>query len=227
VTNSAAVAAAAGRVNVFVAGGTGYIGRPLIELLLKDGHTIRGLTRLGSEQKLPAGCTPVVGNALDASTYQAQVAPSDTFVHLVGVAHPGPGKDKQFREIDLKGIECAVAAAKFAGIRHFIYVSVAHPAPVMQAYTAVRSRGEELIREAGFNATIVRPWYVLGPGHWWPYAILPVYWLMEALPSTRDTARRLGLVTHRQMVETLRRAVGRPPDGVSILTVEDIRRLGR
>jgi len=214
-------------MNVFVAGGTGYIGRPLIELLLQDGHGVSGLTRQASAGKLPAGCTPITGNALDADSYQAQVAPADTFVHLVGVAHPGPGKGQQFREIDLKSIECAVAAAKFARIRHFVYVSVAHPAPVMREYIEVRSRGEQLIREAGLNATIVRPWYVMGPGHWWPYALLPMYWLMEAIPSTRESARRLGLVTHQEMVATLRHAVNQPAIGIEIRDVEAIRRLGR
>jgi uncharacterized protein YbjT (DUF2867 family) len=211
-------------VNVFITGGTGYIGRPLIQLLLDDGHRVRGLVRPGSEGKLQVGCEPILGNALDAVSYQGQVAPCDTFIHLVGVAHPGPGKAQQFRDIDLKGIEAAVTAARFAGIRHFVYVSVAHPAPLMQPYIDVRTRGETLIREAGFNATIVRPWYVLGPGHWWPYALLPMYWLMEAVPATRDSARRLGLVTHRQMVGTLHNAVSNPATGVEIKGVEEIRR---
>jgi len=211
-------------VHVFVAGGTGYIGRPLIELLLKDGHSVTGLTRPGSEGKLPAGCTPILGNALDADSYQSRVAPADTFVHLVGVAHPGPGKGQQFRDIDLKSIECAVAAAKAAGIRHFVYVSVAHPAPVMREYIEVRSRGEQLIREAGLNATIVRPWYVLGPGHRWPYALLPMYWLCERIPSTREGARRLGLVTLDQMVRTLVSAIENPSIGARFIEVPQIRR---
>jgi uncharacterized protein YbjT (DUF2867 family) len=29
-----------------------------------------------------------------------------------------------------------------------------------------RTRCEEMIRESGLNATILRPWYVLGPGHY-------------------------------------------------------------
>ena len=213
-------------MNVFVAGGTGYIGRALIEAMLEDGHTVRALARPGSESKLPAGCLPVIGDALNRATYQEQIAPSEAFVHLVGVAHPGPGKKQQFQEIDLKSIECAAAAAKFAGIRHFVYVSVAHPAPVMHDYIAVRRRGEELIRAAGLNATIVRPWYVLGPGHRWPYALLPVYALMRAIPSTRESALRLGLVTHREMVEALRAAVRTPAAGVKIVDVPEIRRLG-
>jgi uncharacterized protein YbjT (DUF2867 family) len=140
------------------------------------------------------------------------------------VAHPGPGKGQQFRDIDLKSIEAAVAAAKLARVRHFVYVSIAHPAPVMQEYIDVRTRGEELIRQAGFPATILRPWYVLGPGHWWPYALLPAYWLMELLPSTRETARRLGLVTHRQMLAALRHAVNNLVMDTRVMKVEDIRR---
>jgi len=214
-------------VHVFIAGGTGYIGRPLIEALLRDGHTVRALVRPGSEKKLPPGCVAVPGNALDAASYQSQVAPADTFVHLVGVAHPGPGKGRQFREIDLASIEAAVQAARFASVRHFIYVSVAHPAPLMRDYIAVRTRGEELILAADLRATILRPWYVLGPGHRWPYALLPVYRLLEALPATRESARRLGLVRHRDMVNALRDAVARPANGVAFMSVEEIRRLGR
>ncbi|HEY3837697.1 MAG TPA: NAD(P)H-binding protein [Bryobacteraceae bacterium] len=214
-------------MNIFVTGGTGYIGRPLIERLVEDGHTVRALTRQRSAINLPPGCVPIVGDALNAESYECKVAPSDTFVHLVGTAHPGPGKAQQFREIDLKSIEAAVTAARSANVRRFVYVSVAHPAPVMQPYINVRMRGEQLIRDGGFDATILRPWYVLGPGHWWPYALLPFYAVMEAIPSTRASARRLGLVKHAEMVQALRSAVEHPVAGVEILEVEEIRRRGQ
>jgi uncharacterized protein YbjT (DUF2867 family) len=63
-----------------------------------------------------------------------------------------------------------VAAAEANRFQHFVYVSVAHPAPAMKAYIEVRSRCEEIIRASGLNTTILRPWYVLGPGHYWPLA---------------------------------------------------------
>jgi uncharacterized protein YbjT (DUF2867 family) len=214
-------------VDVFVTGGTGYIGRALILSLVKDGHKVRALVRPGSESKLPAGSEQIIGDALDSTSYQQQVAPAETFIHLVGAAHPGPGKKQQFHDIDLKSIESAVAAARFAGVRHFIYISVAHPAPVMQAYIDVRMRGEELIRRAGLNATIVRPWYVLGPGHWWPYALLPFYLMAESFASTREGALRLGLVTQGEIVGALRCAVREPATGVSVMNVREIRRLGQ
>ena len=69
------------------------------------------------------------------------------------------------------------------------------------------------------NATILRPWYVLGPGHRWPYLLLPVYKLMEMLPATREGATRLGLVTLDQMVAALIDAVETPAHGVRMLEV--------
>ena len=209
--------------HIFVTGATGYLGRALIPELLRRGHRVRALVRPGSESKLPPGCDLVLGNALDGATYADAIAPADTFVHLVGVAHPSPAKAEQFQSIDLASANTAVAAARAACINHFIYVSVAQPAPVMHAYTAARAAAEQAIRDTGLNATILRPWYVLGPGHRWPYFLWPVFWLLERLPPTRDTARRLGFVTLKQMIAALCDAVEHPVPGIRISTVADIR----
>ena len=104
-------------------------------------------------------------------------------MQLVGVSHPSPTKAAEFRNIDLASGQSAVDAAKSAGVRHFVYISVAHPAPMMKAYIEVRVQCEALIRQSGMDATILRPWYVLGPGHRWPYSLIPIYKLMELLPE--------------------------------------------
>jgi uncharacterized protein YbjT (DUF2867 family) len=208
---------------IFLTGGSGYMGQRLIPLLLARGHEVRALVRPGSEKKLPSGCTPIMGNALDGNSYASQISPADTFVQLVGVPHPSPAKAAEFRQIDLPAGLGAVAAAKVAGVRHFVYVSVAHPAPMMHAYIAVRTECEEAIESAGLNATVLRPWYVLGPGHRWPYLLLPMYKLAELLPQTRDGARRLGLVTLEQMLSALTFAVENPVQGNHVMAVPEIR----
>lgn len=211
------------RRSVFIAGGTGYIGQRLIARLLERGHGVRALVRSGSEGKLPEGCIAVMGNALDGTSYAQNISPADTFVQLVGVAHPSPAKAAEFRKVDLPAGLGAIAAAKSAGIRHFVYVSVAHPAPMMHSYIAVRTKCESAIDSAGLHATILRPWYVLGPGHRWPYLLLPVYKIAEFIPNMRDGAQRLGLVTLEQMLRALTFSVENPVQGKRILEVPEIR----
>ena len=144
-------------------------------------------------------------------------------MQLVGVAHPSPSKAQEFHAIDHASGLSAIAAAKNAGIQHFAYLSVAHPAPMMKSYIAVRAECEAALQASGMNVTIVRPWYVLGPGHRWPYALLPMYWICERISSTRDGARRLGLVTLAQMTRTLVSAVENPCAGARIVDVPQIR----
>ena len=169
---------------VFITGGTGYVGKPLIESLLACGIEVHALARAESVSRLPSGVHSVVGNALDAASLPPPF-------HLVPPS---------------------------------FNVSVAHPAPVMGAYIAVRQQGEALVRATGIASTILRPWYILGPGHWWPYALVPVYAALRAIGRTRSSAERLGLVTRAQMVAALVHAVETPtPLGARVVAVPEIR----
>ena len=208
---------------VFISGGTGYIGRPLAVRLSAGRHRVHVLARPGSESKVPAGAIAAPGNALNEESFAAQVEGCDTFVHLTGVSHPAPWKEKEFRAIDQVSLEASARAAVAAGVSHFVYVSVAHPAPAMKAYIRVRTECEAYLRQQRLTCSILRPWYVLGPGHRWPIALKPLYALMEALPSSREGARRLGLVTLEEMVAALTWAVENPPHETRIMEVPAIR----
>jgi uncharacterized protein YbjT (DUF2867 family) len=182
--------------------------------------------RPSSVAKLPRGAEAVVGDALDATTFAKSVAPCDTFIQLVGVAHPSPAKAKEFRSIDLVSVRESVRAASETTVRHFLYLSVAQPAPVMQEYIGVRAEGERLVRASGLSATFIRPWYVLGPGHRWPVVLLPFYWLWSAFPKHRETASRLYPVTLAEIVRTICDAAEDLPMGVRIIESAEIRTAG-
>jgi uncharacterized protein YbjT (DUF2867 family) len=213
---------------IFITGGTGYIGSRLIKALLNTGdYHIKALVRTGSEHKLPPGCEIIYGNALDASTYEQSVTGTSVFVHLIGVPHPSPAKKEAFKKIDLVSVQQAAEIAKQGKPGHFVYVSVSQfPSNIMKDYQAVRSTGEELLSATGVKCSFVRPWYVLGPGHWWPVLLMPFYRIFSLVPSAREQVRQQGLVTINQMIATLVHAIKNPPTAqVRIYDVPDIREL--
>ena len=207
-------------LDILVTGGTGYVGRHLIPRLVARAHRVRVLVRAASAQRVPAGAATVIGDALDAPSVGAALKAGDTIIHLVGTPHPSPSKAEQFEKVDLVSIRATVSAAKPIDCKQLIYISVAQPAPIMREYQAARAAGEQAIADLHLTATIIRPWYVIGPGRRWPLMLMPMYALAELVPAWRSEARRLGLVTIEQMVNALVRAVEHPPSAGSVRIVD-------
>jgi nucleoside-diphosphate-sugar epimerase len=212
---------------VFITGGTGYIGSRLIKALLVTGnYHIKALIRKGSEKKLPEGCEVIYGDALNATTYGSSIAPATIFVHLIGVAHPSPSKAMQFKKIDLVSVQQASKAAATAGIKHFVYLSVAmYPTKIMKDFQETRAEGERLLLQQNFVCSFVRPWYVLGPGHWWPLLLKPFYWIAKFIPSKREAAKQLDTVTIKQMIQTLVYAIKNQPVNNTVYDISKIKTL--
>jgi uncharacterized protein YbjT (DUF2867 family) len=209
---------------VFITGGTGYIGSNLIPVLTERDHRVRVLVRPGSKAKLPAGCEVVSGDALDANSYRQLIRPADTFIHLVGTPNPLQAEVAELRAIDLVAAREAASACAEIGVRHFIYLSVARPAPSKKDFVAVRAECEQMIAQRHLNATILRPWNLLTPESRWPLQLfLPLYKLGEWIPFTRAAALRLGPVTLDQLILALVEAVESPVLGTRIVEVPEIR----
>jgi uncharacterized protein YbjT (DUF2867 family) len=211
---------------VFIAGGTGYLGKRLIKILLNERYDVTAMARQQSVEKLPKGCKVVIGSPFNVSTYVDAIPTGSIFIHLVGVAHPGPKKKDLFYSIDLASLKVSVEAAVKTGVKHFIYVSVAQsPTKIMADYQEARKQGEKIILAAGLTSTFVRPWYVVGPGHYWPLMFQPVFKLLELIPKTSVKAKSLALVSLKQMLLTLRNVVADPPKEINnIVEIQDIKK---
>jgi uncharacterized protein YbjT (DUF2867 family) len=210
---------------VFIAGATGYMGTRLTRRLLKNGYSVTALVRNGSENKVPAGAAIVTADPFNPGSFTPKIPAGAVFVQLLGVPHPSPKKAEQFKTIDLRSVTASVLAARASNTAHFIYVSVSmEPSGLMHAYQQIRKKGEALCLEAALPCTFIRPWYVLGPGHYWPVLLLPVYWIADLVPSLRKKARAFGLVTIRQMLESLVNAVEAAPTACRIIEIADIKK---
>jgi uncharacterized protein YbjT (DUF2867 family) len=82
-------------MKVFIAGGSGTIGVPLVRALVREGHQVSALTRTpGKQEELRAlGATPIFANALDRDALVAAVgaaAPTHVIHQLTALPKDGP-----------------------------------------------------------------------------------------------------------------------------------------
>lgn len=208
---------------VFITGGTGYMGKRLIKKLVARGCDVTALVRKGSEGKLPKGVRAIIADPFDANTFQQWIPKGAVYLQLLGVPHPSPRKAQLFRQIDLRSVTASADAAIAAKVSHFVYVSVAMTeTKLMKDFQDVRREGEGYLLTKGFPCTFIRPWYVLGPGHWWPVFLLPAYGIAKLVPAWKEKAKAFGLVTIGQMIQTLADVAEAPPQRVRIIEIPQI-----
>lgn len=201
------------------------MGKRLIKKLVDRGYDVTALVRKGSEGKLPKGVRAIIADPFNAATFKHWIPKGAVYVQLLGVAHPSPRKKEKFRQIDLPSLKASADAATDAGVSHFVYLSVAMAeSSIMKDFQGVRKEGEAYVLSKGLRCTFIRPWYVLGPGHWWPVLLLPFYGVAEFVPKWKAKAKAFGLVTIGQIVQVLLKAVEAQPQPKRIVEIRQIRK---
>jgi len=144
-----------------ITGGTGFVGRTLIELAVRQGHEVRALTR--RPQPDMARVTWVSG-ALDTPiALTSLIRGADAVIHVAGVVN-APDR-AGFAEGNIAGTEAVVDAAKGTGVRRFIHVSsLTAREPGLSDYGWSKAGAEHVVEASGLDWTIVRPTAIYGPG---------------------------------------------------------------
>ena len=157
---------------IAVAGGSGFIGSAIVRRLSRgDTARVRVITRDPERaRKRFADLAKLEFAAADINqpdAIGAAVAGADTIINAVqfdGYPVENPRRGLTFDRVDHGGTVALIAAAKPAGVTHFIYISGA-AADEHSANAAFRAKGraEHAIRAAGIAYTIFRPSLVYGP----------------------------------------------------------------
>ncbi|HEV7174166.1 MAG TPA: SDR family NAD(P)-dependent oxidoreductase, partial [Solirubrobacteraceae bacterium] len=171
---------------VFVTGGSGVVGRALVERLVSGGDEVVALARSRpSEETLRGlGAVPVAGDLFDEDALAAAMAGCSVIYNVAGVNtlcvdDPGP-----MLRTNVDGPPVVVRAAARAGVGRFVHTSSAatigeasgvvgredtpHRGWYLSTYERSKTEGERAVfeagREAGVEVVCVNPSSVQGPG---------------------------------------------------------------
>lgn len=139
---------------ILVTGGTGTLGRHVVELLRADGHAVRVLSRHAGTGPADPGVEHVAADLTTGEGVAAALAGASTVLHLAGSSS---GDDVKTAHL--------VEAARAASVDHLVYISVvgADRVPVTSAvdramfgYYAAKRASELVVERSGLPWTTLR-----------------------------------------------------------------------
>ncbi len=153
---------------VTVFGGSGFVGRSLVQKLAEDDCIVRAAVRdteAAQFLKVLGGAgqiVPVPADITDRASVDAAVQDADAVINLVGILYER-GR-RSFKRIHVDGARTVAEAAKAAGASRLVHMSAIGANPDSPAaYGRTKAAGERAVKDAFAGATIVRPSVVFGP----------------------------------------------------------------
>ncbi len=182
----------------FVTGGTGFIGRNLIEQLVHQDFAVTALHRAGSDvsglKAYPVDLKQ--GDLLDADSLKRAIAPDTEYVfHVAGDTSMWARHALRQAHVNIDGTANMLAAAEARGVRRFVHTSTWNVYGLEQgrinegsprrggnswvAYHRTKYAGEYLVRDAArrLETVILNPAHVIGryDAHGWSRIIRMVH----------------------------------------------------
>ncbi len=225
-------------MTVAVTGGTGFVGRALLDALERDFLETRALARKVPEISRE-GQSWIKGDLADDDALARLVGNAEAVIHVAGVTNAPDAAG--FHAGNVAGTMAVCRAAQAAGVPRFILVSsLSAREPGLSRYGKSKRQAERIVAASGMDWTIVRPPAVYGPhdgelfelfrsAKWGVVPMPPAGrtslihvrdladLLVALIPQDDRTSHRIfepddgkvGGWTHRELGEAIGRAVGR------------------
>lgn len=157
-------------MRILLTGGTGFVGRAVLQQLHTEGHAVRLLVRRPDSEPVrralapyDTGVEPCSGDVLQPETLAPACAGMDAVVHLVGIiAEHGA---QTFESVHARGTRNLVNAARSEAVRRFVHMSaLGTRSGSASRYHQTKWAAEQSVRRGDMAWTILRPSIIYGPG---------------------------------------------------------------
>ena len=214
---------------LLVVGGSGFIGREICRLAVRDGHEVRSVSRRGRPEVDEPWVDRVSWTSADLfkpDAWRSRLEGVDAVVHTVGIISEAPTDGVIFERMNGDSAILAALEAERAGANTFVFLSASvKPPGLRHGYLTAKRRAESAIADLDLDVVTLRPGPVYGSSH--PTLPAPVNTVLRLIGSAPPIASRLG-ESRPLPVETVARAAHRSafdPDE-TLLDVADIRQRG-
>ncbi len=153
---------------VTIYGGSGFVGRYIVQRMAKQGWRVRVATRRPNEAMfvktygVVGQVEPVLCNIRDDASVAAVMQGADAVVNCVGIL-ARDGKNT-FDSVQVEGAARVARLAAENGVGQMVHISaIGADAESESAYASTKAQGEAAVLEHMPNAVILRPSIIFGP----------------------------------------------------------------
>jgi len=200
---------------VVVFGGTGFLGRRIVEHLTTEGATVRVAVRHPDRVQITLRAVglhkiDVFGaDVRDRGSVAAALAGADAVINAVS-AYVEKGS-VTFEAVHVQGAETVARETAAGGITRLVHVSgIGADSDSASPYIRARGRGEVMVQQAFPGATIIRPGAMFGRGDALFGTLADMARLLPVLPLIGGGRTRLQPVFVENVAEALARILADP-----------------
>ena len=195
---------------VLVTGATGFLGRRVVRELLERGDQVRALVHTPGKERMFSHREIEVqyGSVRDPASLSSAFYDVEAVVHLVGIIRRR--RRDTFEDIHREGTANVLAAAKEAGARHFLHVSVIGSAnDRTYPYLYTKWLGEQEVINSGLPYTIFRPSMLFGEGDEFLNALAGLVRLFPLVPVIGSGNNRMQPLAADDLARCIGTTLGR------------------
>ncbi|MGD9020511.1 MAG: complex I NDUFA9 subunit family protein [Lysobacterales bacterium] len=180
-------------MRIVLLGGSGFLGRYVVQALTKEGHRCAVLTRAEAQRgtwTLMKGVTLVQTDVHDALALEQQFNGADAVISMAGILNEAGFRGKGFHKVHVDLVEGAIAACRAAEVRRLLHVSALNAGRGESHYLKSKGQAEQALHAADdLDVTIFQPSVIFGPGDDFFNRFAMMLALAPALPLACPNAR--------------------------------------